>query len=314
MVIEMSLRERQNREKNLRKIAAANYLYTYAKRLGNVKFYISLLIAGLAILVSYNPSGFIVGSNILENYIVPLSSFIAVLYMCLSHGAIDGCIESKKASAAKLQDEFDKNIYGFADHVSLFKDKVSDSDVHRQSDKYFKRNNKRSVEDWYDLGSEYLPESLQVVLCQSQNLEWDRGLRCFFGKIVTCTFCLYILLSLVYLVFIDSSLVNALLFFSLSIPFLDHLLSVINNNRSSKESADNISGLMGDLMIRLEKDIAEHELKFVLSRIQDQLYYKRKTDYPVPNIIHKIKKSRYHESINYQIKELEDKLLEVDVI
>ncbi|MDI6002178.1 S-4TM family putative pore-forming effector [Cobetia marina] len=310
----MSLRERQNREKNVRKIAAANHLYTSAKRLGSVKFYISLLIVILAIFISHNPGGLVVGSDVLEGYIVPLSPFIAVLYMCLSHGAIDGCIESKKDSAAKLQDEFDKNIYGFADHVSLFKAKVSDSDVHRQSDRYFKKNNKKNVEEWYNLGNENLPESLQVVLCQSQNLEWDKGLRCFFGKIVICTLCIYVILSLAYFIVIDSSLVNALLFFSLSMPFLDHLLSVINNNIRSKESADNIRESMSDLMVRLEQDIDEYELKFVLLRIQDQFYYKRRTDYPVPNIIHKIKKTGYHESINYQIKELEEKLLKVDVI
>ena len=192
--------------------------------------------------------------------------------------------------AAKLQDEFDSNIFSLPRNEILVGARPSEWNIEQLSSKY---RGKEDVKNWYGFLQKNLI-SLNVLTCQRSNIIWDWRLRKS-----------YFLSLLAMLVILFLGGVTASIFFKLTLSeyiisvFLPASSALVLGVKELLEHYDNYTSklkLEAKLNSKIEKqknghnDVSEMELR----QIQDVIFLSRKCSALVPTWYYNMKKKAYN--------------------
>lgn len=300
----MSILKVQNLDYNLRKVAAYCQVMTEAKQLERSRLVLVCFVTVSALVLNMVNLDWMVDQESFKIYAL----FLAVLYLFLSHTVFDSWIDGKKEIAARIQDNFDRSIFGLSKDELPYEASVDDGYVYRKSEKYYKKQSIANVKDWYSIKNENLPVSIQVLLCQKGNTSWDTSLRSLFKVVLISFSMLIVVLAVVFFLINRSSSHSIIMAVSLAVPFLDYLVLVYKKNKESLSVSKSLNNEILSAVNKAKLNATEFELGIYSERIQDKFYNKRKTDIPVPDWVHKIKRKSQHRETGYETSMLEEEL------
>lgn len=265
---------KQNEKNTIEYLAAGRKLYTRAKVLRGIKFFIGVfLIVILALAQLKFP-------EIEEvSYALVIISVVALI----AEPIFDWRISVYKEHGAKMQQCFDNDLFGFSWNESVCgkrptEDKVYDCCKGKQV-------NKR-LYDWYVGIDAGLDEDLAILLCQNQNGSYDRHLRERYT--IMCLICAVLLVAGVIWTALkkDATLFNILVYGVVpSTPIINWFISIFTSYFNDKEDLDHLDDAIYRELNRVEA--SQLIRKYVLERIQNLMFMHRKVAYLIPDIFYK---------------------------
>lgn len=265
---------KQNEKNTIEYLAAGRKLYTRAKVLRGIKFFIGVfLIVILALAQLKFP-------EIEEvSYALVIISVVALI----AEPIFDWRISVYKEQGAKMQQCFDNDLFGFSWNESVCgkrptEDKVYDCCKGKQV-------NKR-LYDWYVGIDAGLDEDLAILLCQNQNGSYDRHLRERYT--IMCLICAVLLVAGVIWTALkkDATLFNILVYGVVpSTPIINWFISIFTSYFNDQEDLDHLDDAIYRELNRVEA--SQPIRKYVLERIQNLMFMHRKVAYLIPDIFYK---------------------------
>lgn len=160
----------QNKPKNILRLAAQRQLYKEAKRYLIIQIFITVPVT---IILSFLK---LIPSDILGFDIVALAAFFGAIISIADYLIGQFLVSSFKSRAAKVQEDFDCDVYEMAwDKISVG-NKISQEVINEYGKKY-KEIAGSPLIDWYPVEiAEYTKEKA-ILVCQKTNLYYDKSLR-----------------------------------------------------------------------------------------------------------------------------------------
>lgn len=164
--------QKQNSEDNINKLIVQRVLYSKAKRLQSLLLIISVL---LIIFVIFSK---IFSYNYEENkFYIFFSVIIIPIELILQY-----YIDKYKRKAASIQEEFDINVFGIPKNETL---NLSIIDLYEFNDYLIRtEKNVNNATDWYPKEIINIKNSTAVLLCQIENVLYDKNLRKKYNKLL----------------------------------------------------------------------------------------------------------------------------------
>lgn len=264
------INQRQNSEKGLEMLGAANVLYSEAKSLNNISF---ILCVVFQLLINY------INKFEINNDIISFTRFIIILGTLIYMWYSEIAIKDKCKTAADIQQLFDKYIF---DINSINNDCSYNNCRAVIVTKYLKYNTKSyhkkyNINDWYNIDYSKIPLKKAIYKCQECSIRWDKTLRVKY---------MYLILSILIL--------NFLIVFGIGITVNETLSSTLNRFilmfPMFKWCGDNILKLKQDLKLldKLLNNFSENEIE----ELQSQIYKHRKLCILVPDIFYRLTKNK----------------------
>jgi len=148
----------QNTEASRTLLRAAFTSHRRAQRLQAIRTWLSLAVAGLAIVAAIEPST------------AEAASVVGGVW-ALAYAATVNVSREETRRAATLQEMFDVGIFGLPWNSMAAGHRIEHHEVSRLARRY--RGSENRLVDYYDIPE--LPRPYDVLACQHQNLAWDRG-------------------------------------------------------------------------------------------------------------------------------------------
>lgn len=307
-----SIKERQNTQQNIDRLAAQRCLYSTVKALIGFQIILSVPVV---ILLSLAAS--LIKSQTVYAHL-KLAAPVDLSYMIAAYGvlliAMDICCFSRLTSrlrqkAARIQESFDCNVFDIPWNKVLTGSSVDYETVRNWSRKLLqKKKNFDELLNWYPVTVSELSLDLGRLVCQRSNIRWDFELR---KKYVTainlCMLSLFILLLIISL-FGDFSFREFIT--SVIAPFLPAFnlgmrLSYEHNELSSKLYP--LKALLESTWEKaLNSQISAQQLKRLSRQIQDGIYIHRSSAPPVFDWIYWLMRSAKEDEMNYSAAQLVD--------
>ena len=265
---------KQNEKNTIEYLAAGRKLYTRAKVLRGIKFFIGVFLIVILALAQLK------FQEIEEvSYALVIISVVALI----AEPIFDWRISVYKEQGAKMQQCFDNDLFGFSWNESVCgkrptEDKVYDCCKGKQV-------NKR-LYDWYVGIDAELDEDLAILLCQNQNGSYDRHLRERYT--IMCLICAVLLVAGVIWTALkkDVTLFNILVYGVVpSTPIINWFISIFTSYFNDKEDLDHLDDAIYRELNRVEA--SQPIRKYVLERIQNLMFMHRKVAYLIPDIFYK---------------------------
>lgn len=276
-----NLYTKQTEEGLLRLLAAQKQAYTEGKRI-NVLIYMVGLLSAIAIPIvtkyfpDFNISIAIVGGL--------FSVFVAFVL---------GDLPKKKAEVgAKIQEEFDTELYDLSWNESLAGNKVSQHEVQKLANRLKDRSNVSKDRPWYQDYSK-LDHSHAVLHCQQENLFWDSTQKTRFSVFILATAGLLLILGWVW-GFEVMGLNHKGYLVQVFFPMSGFLIFAYKTNRSNFEMTLRQAEHAAEARLQSEaynKSEAEIPSEF-LRKLQDSLFNMRKNGFLIPDIFYKMIQKR----------------------
>lgn len=306
-----SIPNRQNEDDVINLIAASKYLYSRAKLLLGVYFFISVVVVVLLSIIS---------TIVSNDYIVAVFGFekkdisswvssYSLLIVAFSKIFLIDFIDRSKTLAAKLQEEADRKLFGLRWDDSILGDKVSQDLVYRYSKRLFEKEDKVKVKDWYPTEVEGLPVPYQALVCQYSCLSWDHSLRSRYNLMLLCAG-FFIVLIVFLMAFVGDMRLSSIFvnLIAIAAPVTSFGFDVYKGN---SDSIDNIKGMRGSWKEFFESEIKDLDVKTaesMVEKLQVQLCNKRKSDFPIPDTIYNHFRSSQQDEMFYTAKTLAEEL------
>ena len=158
--------ERQNSERALKHIAAWSHLYGHAKVVAGWQFFLSVPCALAMSLIALRwPE-----AKVVTTPISLLLGWIDVL--CL-----DRIQTSRKKTAAKMQEEFDCELFGLPWNAIRCSTTPETEVLNEAADKFARKLKNANHRDWYPKEVGRLPLPLARLICQRAAVWWDMSQR-----------------------------------------------------------------------------------------------------------------------------------------
>lgn len=165
----ITIASRQNAENNLRRQASARRVYSDAKVLTAIQFFLMVALP-------------IIGSVIVVVYPGMKSSVAAaaILAMLVDVALLERSQKKLLRKGALLQEAFDCDVLEIEWNPFFVGRKVEEEEVYKNSRRYSshaQKNKNAPLRDWYPLAASSLPIHLGRIICQRANLWYDCELR-----------------------------------------------------------------------------------------------------------------------------------------
>ena len=264
---------KQNEKNTIEYLAAGRKLYSRAKVLRGMKFFIGVFLIVILALAQLK------FQEIEEvSYALVIISVVALI----AEPIFDWRISVYKEQGAKMQQCFDNDLFGFSWNESVCgkrptEDKVCDYCKGKQV-------NKR-LYNWYVGIDAGLDEDLAILLCQNQNGSYDRHLRERYT--IMCLICSVLLVAGVIWTALkkDATLFNILVYGVVpSTPIINWFISIFTSYFNDKEDLDHLDDAIYRELNRVEASLPIR--KYVLERIQNLMFMHRKVAYLIPDIFY----------------------------
>lgn len=266
---------KQNEKNTIEYLAAGRKLYSRAKILRGIKFFIGVFLIVLLALAQWK------FQEIEEvSYALVIISVVALI----SEPIFDWRISVYKEQGAKMQQCFDNDLFGFSWNESVCgkcptEDKVYDCCKGKMVNK--------KLYGWYVGIDAGLDEDLAILLCQNQNGSYDRHLRERYT--IMCLICAVLLVAGVIWTALkkDATLFNILVYGVVpSTPIINWFISIFTSYFNDKEDLDHLDDAIYRELNRVEA--SQPIRKYVLERIQNLIYMHRKVAYLIPDNFYKM--------------------------
>jgi len=286
----MSIFELQNTSASLRLLASQRHLYTQAKHLQRWRVIGTIGLAAIAPLIYY---------------LVPNSKAVLAgiggVWLLVSRVVLEGIETKKIKQAAKIQEQFDVDLFKLPWNRVLVGNRLS-PELISSADKSFTGDRER-LKDWYaDTGN--VPYPLDVLLCQRANLVWDWRLRRHFAWGISILTTLLFGLGIVLAVATNLTLLDYLL--ALLIPSLAALLKGIEVARAHFKTAAEKERIEIEISVLWETGLKDPTSvsKEQCRRIQDCIYVLRSKGPLVPDQWYTWLRDRYQVDMQSAVAEL----------
>lgn len=297
--MENGIVERQNEPSNIMKLASQRYLYSCSKNLMGIQLILSI---PLMIIVSLFPVMF--GNNdFFSKIIVSLSLFITIFDICF----FNSVIEKIKTKAAKIQEDFDTNVFSLEWNEIKVDGRPNSEDIYAYSNKYRKLEpDFSSLKSWYPESVKELPLPIGRIICQRTNLWWDGLLReRFIFVVVSFAMLLLILLFVITLAIgLDSQKVLT----NIVAPFLPMLTFTLRNFNDNKKAIKNIEILkqkVEDIWLKTLQSIDDpNELTRISRQLQDEIFAHRNNCPLIFDWFYRFFRNEQESSSNYSANDL----------
>ncbi len=293
--------ERQNETSNILKLAAQRYLYSFSKKIMGMQLIFSI---PLMIIVSLLPVMF-GNKDIFSMIIVSLSLFITIFDVCF----FNPVIEKNKTKAAKIQEDFDTDVFSLEWNEIKVDGRPNREDIHEFANKYRKLEpDFSSLKSWYPQSVKELPLPVGRIICQRTNLWWDALLRERFISMVII-FAL-VLLMLLFIITLVIGLDSLKIITNIIAPFLPMLTFTLRNFNDNKKAIKNIGILkqkVEDLWINTLRSIQDPiELTRISRQLQDEIFTHRNNSPLIFDWFYRFFKNKQESSSNYSANDLLD--------
>ncbi|MFS2160655.1 S-4TM family putative pore-forming effector [Pseudomonas sp. Pseusp122] len=305
----MTIQNVQNKDHILLRIAAASRMYSIGKKFNNASLMLNVVLMSTITFLSLalNTETF---SKFLGVDKMDISSWVAIasiIVLTLNNLFIGDQIDECKEKAAKIQDEVDRELFDLKWNQPLAGKPAQIADITKHGDWLIKKHGKQRFRDWYSLTSDKLTKSQQALICQNSCLSWDSSLR---GKVNI------VLLIIGVTIFVSATCFS--LFLNLkTTSILTNIIGLLGpisdygytTYKSNKDSIENNNRLLEYVTeaINSANSVTEPELKQLVEKIQDQMFVKRKSDWPIPDKLYRMLRSSHENIMINSSAELERK-------
>ena len=266
---------KQNEKNTIEYLAAGRKLYSRAKVLRGIKFFIGVFLIVILALAQLK------FQEIEEvSYALVIISVVALI----AEPIFDWRISVYKEQGAKMQQCFDNDLFGFSWNESVCGKRPTEDKVYDYCKG--KQVNKR-LYNWYVGIDAGLDEDLAILLCQNQNGSYDRHLRERYT--ILCLICAVLLVAGVIWTALnkDATLFNILVYGVVpSTPIINWFVAIFTSYFSDKEDLDHLDDAIYQELNRAEN--TQPIRKYVLERIQNLMYMHRKVAYLIPDLFYKM--------------------------
>lgn len=274
-----SIFERQNHEHNLELLVAQRHLYDKAKQNTSIRFITAIITAmvfpALKIMNFWETQGIEIGMWI------SLASGILSLFII---SFLKRRSKEDVETAAKIQEEFDTNVFGLDWNDELLKGEANPEAVSRANRDF--KGDRTKLKDWYS-STPGVKEEFAILLSQRSNLTWDAAQRKYYAN------ALYVVMIVLLLITLVAGCAKGISLFEYVAYVLAPLLSLFKLGIDARDSHKKIY----EAQERKESEIAsiikdyrtdpEAITKTILRTIQNSIYTNRKEQALVPNFIYK---------------------------
>jgi hypothetical protein len=284
-VIMNNIKFLQDKPENLKLMAAQRVAYQRAKGSFARQVIFTVAFAVLFNFVRLIPKDRI---EVFLPYIVLFSvtvSLVDVLYFL-------GHISRLRTSGAKIQEEFDTNVYEMSWNKVNSGSKADRTFINEQFKRY-KPNPESPIENWYDIDLNGLVKERAVLLCQETNLWYDATLRAKFMRHVK-----YVLAGLItasVLMGMLSGLTLGLFILYLVAPLLPAIVLTIKIYKEN-EKAISLSDELRKEVLAL-KQLPADPTKEQLRQIQDKIFCNRKDGPLIPEQFYRKQRQELEEGM-----------------
>jgi hypothetical protein len=305
------IRSRQNEQRSIQLIASFRRLYTIAKKYNNGYVMLNVvfmtIITVLSVLANSEAVaaklGFVAGDY---------SSWVAVAaitVMMLEKLLITDRIDQARELAAKIQDLFDRELFGLVWNTTLAGDEPRIGDIVRHGDWYLEKNGAEKLDDWYSLSSADVPHLSQVLICQNSSLYWDASLRKRINFAVVLVGVAIVTGVLGISVYLNLSTTSVIVNITALLgPIVEYGYSTLKQNNESIAQSERLLGCIQDGIKLAEKGDNEADLLKSIEAIQAQLFNKRKSDWLIPDLFYALARDGDEKVMVATSSQLEKKL------
>ena len=284
----MNINEKQNSERNLKRLAAQRQLYSEAKELMIVQF----ILSGFFTVVIA-----IVGNVIDEKYLA-YTVFAAILIYYFDELLLSKKIDSIKEDAARIQEEFDCDVLRIPQNKIKIGNILLTETVQEKSKKYTSKHNDYSaLIDWYP-GIDEEDNRYYRLICQATNCWWNQNLRKRYSEILlmllSCVFAMLLLLAIIRGITISVFLMTVV---SPILPAFILVYKTKKHNSKAIENLNQMKGKLDEIILRAENsDSYPNEQLINDSRcLQDMIFDNRASSPLIPDKLYFGKRNKYEE-------------------
>jgi len=296
---------KQNKEEILLYFFTQRKLYSKAKKINHMLFWIGVGIYILGLLP-------IAKSNFDYYFNVATVAWI-VISQILNDRSV-----STKLMAAEYQEYIDRSLFLFPvnnDIISnLDKLRRYALDLKIKYDNEFnekiKPNAKETVFNWYSNVSN-LPIEIARIFCQNENSHWESKLRRDYIKILYFLIITAVSIYVYFLVKYYSG--YAILNLIYAVPISIEIIKLIKHNSAIVKICDELEDRMNRVYTYISEKLEDMDNQYLYNEsvaIQRKIFEYRKNNIPVPNFIYNFLRKRYQKESNQFIKMLTDEILE----
>ena len=209
----------------------------------------------------------------------------------------------KTEQGAKLQEQFDTELYELPWNDILCKDKIS-SDVKID---LAKKYNQGGLKNWYskEIDSS-LPKPIAIILCQRINFSWELKLRKLYVTFLVLTLVLYYGIFLAFFIYKNIGFYDILLLIA---PSLSFLIYGVQNSLSLKSHIAAKEETLKRIDTYLEKYSTNKDLPqlSILRQIQDVIFTERTFPEKIPDWFYKLNLTKNEDRTDAIVKSIKEK-------
>lgn len=268
--------QNQNLPESIRLLAAMRNLYGKAKRIRVFRVVLTILLPIISVVcMRFYPSTSEIFALISALWLI----FNRILFQALEKKVVK--------NAAKIQEEFDTNLFQLKWNEILVGSKILIEDVIKLNEDF--KGNKDKLKEWYR-GLKASNHFANVLLAQRTNIVWDMKLRKFYRNLLIGILVIYflILISIGYF----SSFYFKDYIITFVVPSLSLILHLFETSKAHKERYKALESVLPKITNKLNSPLDE-SIEITCRQFQDSIFLSRCDINTVPNIIYWIKKITY---------------------
>lgn len=238
-----------------------------------------------------------------NNSSLDVLTVIGVIWTIL-YLVFDTIRKSKLSIGAKIQEQFDTELYDMQWNNTLCREKISVDNITEFANEY--QNN--DLHNWYSQEiTTDLDKNIAVILCQRINLSWENTLKYKFSKALLICVILYYAIFFVIVISINYGIYDTMKILSPTIPFLVYGVQNFYNVKSQRDTKKNlIQDIDREFMNYSNTKILPSDT--MLRNIQDVIYNERNSIEKTPDWFYKIYKQKFENHTDEVIRNLKNSL------
>lgn len=296
----------QNKEKNLRRLAAQRQLYSDAKK----SFYFQVFFSGIVVVCLT-----------IMSYVLSADFYVYIIFAVILIEVLDKIVNKKLKEkievAASIQEEFDCIVLDIPFNKIKFNKRDLSDVVYTYSKKYLdKKGNFHALTNWYT-GVKEGDSPYSKIVCIKTNCRWSKELRENYSRLiktlVAVVLCLLIFIALIVGLTVESFLVSILLPF---LPLATLAYNIVNENSATIDTLKNMQMKLEGILEKIKYNANYPLDKFNedVRILQDSIFEHRKNITIIPDFIYRLSREEYEETttftnaeLNKLIKDLQNK-------
>ncbi len=236
-----------------------------------------------------------------KNSSLDVLTVIGVIWTIL-YLVFDTIRKSKLSVGAKIQEQFDTELFDMQWNNILCREKISVDTITELSNEY----QDNDLQNWYSQEiTTDLDKNIAVMLCQRINLSWENTLKYKFSKTLLISVILYYAIFFVIVISINYGIYDTMKILSPTIPFLVYGVQNFYNVKSQRDTKKNIiQDIDNELMNYSNTRSLPSDT--ILRNIQNVIFNERNSIEKTPDWFYKIYKQKFEDHTDEVIRNIKN--------